>query len=582
MSDKSEQLTHLVYEASLDNSLWPELVLELTEHLESMHGALPPVDETPSISNLTAHFKRAFSISERIVDLQERENHLSAVLNTFSFGLALVDDQGAVIMKNSAMSAHPEIARLFDAAAANTNRPLLHCPHTDTTQSVQNWVSQINRTDTPSPLVLPQDPDAKLLMLPRQEAIRMGFPPKAAAVILASDAAQSDGLRAFSAKHSLSPRETDLLGALARHSDLKEAAADIGISYESARTYIKNMYGKTGCRSQVELVQALQSDPLNVLRKREITDEETHRVRRLFTLSDGRTLEYFTLGPEDGTAVIHCDALAGVSIDMVGSPDGVLEHLMRHNIRLITPCRPGGFRSDPKPMSSLRDFAPDVGELLDHLGVERFCIFAISFGAGSALGLAHELQHRIDKLVLSSAPYPNYRPPNWRDLDLFYQMSGVLGRKWPSMLRQMLPFLIRSVLQNVDRYFDRYLSKTKSPHDVEVLSHPFVRMRMGTMLAERTAAGMSGMVEENVLNAAGWDFDVADINIPVELYHGTWDNVAPIAGAEMLAGDLPQAQFFTLPEQGHYHHMTGWPWLLARTVGKPVEINSEFFSLPPV
>ena len=33
MPQKSDQLTHLVYEASLDNSLWPELVLELTEQL---------------------------------------------------------------------------------------------------------------------------------------------------------------------------------------------------------------------------------------------------------------------------------------------------------------------------------------------------------------------------------------------------------------------------------------------------------------------------------------------------------------------------------------------------------------------
>lgn len=34
MEDRFNQLTHLVYEASLDNSLWPELILELTEEVQ--------------------------------------------------------------------------------------------------------------------------------------------------------------------------------------------------------------------------------------------------------------------------------------------------------------------------------------------------------------------------------------------------------------------------------------------------------------------------------------------------------------------------------------------------------------------
>jgi pimeloyl-ACP methyl ester carboxylesterase len=258
----------------------------------------------------------------------------------------------------------------------------------------------------------------------------------------------------------------------------------------------------------------------------------------------------------------------------------VLNYLEKYNIRLITPCRPGGFRSSPKAMTSLRDFSGDVMELLDHLKVDRFSIFAVSFGAGSALAVAHDLQDRVDRIVLSAAAYPEYHPPNWRDLDLFYQMSGVLGRKWPAMLRQMLPFLIRSIMQNVDRYFDRYISKTKSAHDVAALSNPFIRSRMAEMLGERTAAGLSGMVEENVLNAQGWDFDVANISVPVEIYHGTLDNVAPLAGAALMVERLPFGILTELPEHGHYHHLTGWPWLLARAAGHDVGVGADFYEIP--
>lgn len=578
MPDRSEQLIHLVYDASLDNSLWPELVLTLTEQLEKVRETLPASEQQTSINNITEHFLRAFSISERIVSLQEREGHLSAILNTFSFGLALIDEQGDVILKNSAMLAQPNIARLFDRSVT----PLLRCPATEKEQTLRQWVSQINRTDEPNALALPSNDGSTLLMLPRREAVRMGFPPKAAAVLLVTDASENDGVRAFAAQYGLTKRETDLVAAILQKGDLKEAAAGIDLSYESARTYLKRVYEKTGSRSQVDLVQKLRSGPLNVLQKRRTTGEEQHRVRRRTRLKDGRSLEYFTLGPQNGRTVVHFDALAGITVDMVGNPAGVLATLEKYNIRLITPCRPGGFRSSPKTMTSLCDFSDDIVELLDHLKVDRFSIFAVSFGAGSALAIAHEMQDRVDRVVLSAAAYPDYHPPNWRDLDLFYQMSGVLGRRWPAMLRQMLPFLIRSIMQNVDRYFDRYISKTRSTHDIAALSNPFLRSRMAEMLGERTAAGMSGMVEENVLNAQGWDFDVANISVPVSIYHGTLDNVAPLAGAALLAKRLPNGTLTELPEHGHYHHLTGWPWLLARAAGHDVGIGSETYEIPEI
>jgi pimeloyl-ACP methyl ester carboxylesterase len=316
-----------------------------------------------------------------------------------------------------------------------------------------------------------------------------------------------------------------------------------------------------------------------VLRERRVTGEEVHKVRRTITLRDGRMLEYFTLGPPDGYPVVHFDALAGMTIDIVGYPAECLRHLERHNVRLITPCRPGGFRSDMKQMTSLRDFAPDVEELLDRLGVGRFSICSVSYGCGTAMAVAHELQHRIDRVIMSSVSYPEYKHPDWRELDLFYQMYGILGRYWPSMLRQIIPFLVRSVMQNVDRYFDRTCKKAKSDHDIALLSHPTMRRRTVEMLAERTASGMDGMVEENLLNAQGWDFNVRDIRLPVEIAHGTLDNVSPIQGAELLAAHLPDARLFRLEGKGHYHHIATWPSLLARASGNSVEIGEDQYTL---
>jgi len=272
--------------------------------------------------------------------------------------------------------------------------------------------------------------------------------------------------------------------------------------------------------------------------------------------------------------------LSGVAIDVIGYPDLCLATLERLNIRLITPCRPGAFRSEAKAMNSLKEFTPDVEQVMDHLNLDRVGLLALSFGSGSALAVAQGLGTRVERIVMSSAAYPIYRHPNWRELDQFYHMSTILGRHWPSMLRQIIPFLVRSILQNRDSYFDRYCKRSRSSDDVEILSHPVIRRRTAEMLAQRTAMGMDGMVEENLLNAQGWDFPIRDIQARVEIFQGELDNVAPLQGAELLAKHLPNAQLTTMLGKGHYHHITNWPWLLARAAGHDVAPESDRYSIP--
>lgn len=575
MDANSEHLTHLVYEASLDNSLWPELIFELTEQLlmARSKGSIGP-EGTENLSGLTQHFRLAFDISEKIVDLQEREAELGKVLDSLSFGLALIGDDGQVILANRQMQ---------DRLPGRSDEPCDIClaaPNMEVKQQLCKWVDCCNRNNAPRMLQLPDKADQNLLMLPRSEAHRMGFPAKVAAVLLLTDMGENDGLRSFSATYGLTRREAVLAGAIYETGNLRAAASDMGISYQSARTYLKRVFEKTNCRSQAELVSKLAHTPLAVLRKSSDSQADEYNVRRMATLSDGRALEYFTLGPETGDVVVHFDAMAGVEIDIVGYPAECLPHLERHNIRLITPCRPGTFRSDPKPLKRLGEFAPDVAELLDQLGIERFSVCAVSFGAASALAVTHALQHRIDRLVLSSASYPVYQSPDWRKLDQIYQLSAILGQRWPSMVRQMLPFFVRSVMQNMDRYFDRYIKNLRSVHDIEILSHPTARRRLAEMLAERTAAGMAGLVDESLLNVGNWDFDLDEIMVPVELVHGTLDTVAPVEGGVLLAEHLPNAVLHRLPEKGHYHHLLGWPWILARAAGRDVDIESEVYEIP--
>jgi pimeloyl-ACP methyl ester carboxylesterase len=47
-------------------------------------------------------------------------------------------------------------------------------------------------------------------------------------------------------------------------------------------------------------------------------------------------------------------------------------------VRLISPDRPGIGLSDPQPDRTIRDWADDIADLLDQLGVDRFAVMGWS------------------------------------------------------------------------------------------------------------------------------------------------------------------------------------------------------------
>ena len=205
---------------------------------------------------------------------------------------------------------------------------------------------------------------------------------------------------------------------------------------------------------------------------------------------------------------------------------------------------------------------------------------SFSFGSGIALASACELGDRISKVVLSSPSYPVYKHEDWRELDQFYHLSAVLARRWPAMFRQLIPFIVRSIVQNAASYMERYCKRTDSEDDIRILLHPTIGARSAKMLEERTASGVKGMVEENLLNARGWDFDAANVACPVEIFHGAIDNVAPHEGGRLLAAHLPKGQFTLFDKRGHYHHIENWAWMVARATGQDIIPEDRTYSIP--
>jgi pimeloyl-ACP methyl ester carboxylesterase len=66
-------------------------------------------------------------------------------------------------------------------------------------------------------------------------------------------------------------------------------------------------------------------------------------------------------------------------------------------VRLITVCRPGYGRSDPKPVREIIEWAADIAELATPLRVDEFDIAGSSPGGPYAVACAYVLPGRVQR-----------------------------------------------------------------------------------------------------------------------------------------------------------------------------------------
>ena len=518
-----DRFVHMVYEAVLDNSLWPEMISELLDYVEDVRAH--PEQGTDEVRGMARHLERAFELSEATISLQERNSMLTSILDGMAIGVAVYDRGGA---------------KIFDNTADSPDRLRLPLP------------------DQPA---LPTAASQNQLIVPTTALADVQMPPDAAWLVLTLPQITHETFAEIGRSYFLTSAETRLMGALFTTGNLRAAAQQISVTYETARTYLKRILSKTGCRDQAGLQMLISRNPTTLIRTAR-RDEAAKDTRQSLRLSSGYDLEYFTAGPEDGALVLHFDALTGVAIDLLGSRKIYEPTLQELNLRIVTPCRPGTFRSDFRSMQSLTGFTPDLNELLDHLGASQATLFSTGFGSSSALAYAATAPERVKHAVLCAPSYPNYEPADWRNMDVFYIISGVIGKRAPALMRKIIPFLMRSVMQNTEKYLARHVKRSRCPADIGVLTSPRLHKRIPEVLAQRTASGVAGLVQENFLNTHGWDFDLSAVTSPVTIIQGALDNTSDPEGARRLGSMMPNVDFRLHDDLGQYLIFTEWPWLL--------------------
>lgn len=582
-------LIGLIYEAAMDVDLWPMLLRTLSDVMESapsgviaaaggdsagrrlerLGGGAEGVLAQGLVELLRPHFGRALEFNRRLDRRRQQSGLLAQLFARFPLALAAVTADGELLEGN------PQFEQLLQSdrrLSLQGGRVTFAGGETQLA-----WSAALNdlAAGRASRVVIPvaQGQDAPLSAMVSAHDCADGE--AAGPCLLLSLAAPGlvgqVGERVLAEMFTLTPAEARLLAALVNGSSLEEYCASAGLSRNTARAQLKALFRKTGSRRQGELVRQVLNSPL-LLATEPGTGEAPplvqYREREMqrFRLRDGRWLCYAEYGPEDGQPLLFAHGLTGCRLQT--HPDHTV--LQQQGIRLLVPDRPGFGLSDFDGGRTILDWADDIQQLLDALGLERVAAMGFSVGGIYAMALARTLAERISRLTLVSPMGHFDKMSELAGMIPRNRMILTLGRRMPAILAPFMQLMVDSLRRDPKRYFDDLL-KSLPPFERHYLSHPALKDSLTRAFREATRNGVEGLVYEQMLVSRPWGFSPADVTLPVQLWHGVQDVHVPVAMSRRLAKELPRCEPHLLEDAGHFLFYNRWQQIITCAC----EVNGE-------
>ena len=234
--------------------------------------------------------------------------------------------------------------------------------------------------------------------------------------------------------------------------------------------------------------------------------------------SDGRQLGYAEYGPADGDPLLLFHGTPG-SRYTAGFDSAILKE---YGIRLIVPERPGFGKSTFDPNRQFIDWPADVRELTAVLDIDEFSLLGVSGGGPYVLVCAALMPERLSHVGVVSGLGPLTVPGATDGLALISRF-GFKTAPLPFVLWPVLWMVIQAI-------------RIAPGHDD---------------IQEGVRQGPKGPLFEHRLQVRPWGFELGEIPVHVQLWHGEQDTAATISMAEHVAEQLPSSTLHRYPDEGH-------------------------------
>jgi len=289
-------------------------------------------------------------------------------------------------------------------------------------------------------------------------------------------------------------------------------------------------------------------------------------AQRVLRLLDGRALAYREWGDPGGFPVV---LVHGSPSSSIWSPDPHQDATRALGVRLIAIDRPGFGGSDVQPGLTLGGWVADVAELGDRLGLERFGMVGVSAGGPWAAACAALMPERLSAVGIASsrhlAEHNVWERPNaveeFDDEDrAAYELVRELGLDEAARrLAAGNEDSMRALREQPARFLADY---EPADGDRWLFDDPTHVALLRESFRDYACQGPLGHAWESVALVQPWSFRLAEITIPVHLWHGAQDRGVPLATQEFAAATIPDARLTSWPDAGHLGMAKHWRQIL--------------------
>ena len=184
-------------------------------------------------------------------------------INRMNFGWLTLDGSGRILDADH----HAEGVLTGSKLLARNRAGKLVAIRPEVSREIDEAIREMagNPQGRPRAIVLSREPWLDMLLVPSNVRAGATRPtPALVAYVHADKSSSADRVEQLGQMFDLIPCEARLALALSRGMSIAEAAVELGLTLESARTYSKRIYAKTGARGQADLVRFIHRSVLAI------------------------------------------------------------------------------------------------------------------------------------------------------------------------------------------------------------------------------------------------------------------------------------------------------------------------------
>lgn len=252
-------------------------------------------------------------------------------------------------------------------------------------------------------------------------------------------------------------------------------------------------------------------------------------------LRDGRSMGYAEYGDPNGSVIVSAHGGLACRLD-VAAADAVARDA---GVRLVSPDRPGIGWSDPQPGRTILDWADDVTDMLNQIGVDRFGAMGWSMGGPYAAAIGYAVPQRVSRVAIVAGALPLTEPGVFPELPAIDRAYTVLSERAP-WIAGLCFRAMGSAARWAPNTYGRLAARDLGAADGAVLrAEGFGTFSSMSREALRRPAGV---VEEYRAWRRPWGFAPEDLVVAVDVWAGTDDELIDAEWPTALADRIPGAR----------------------------------------